>query len=92
MNHMITVLSLDQPTVITHIGYRPLGLFAGCRTQIGSVLVNIFLCMNINAGNFYCREYFLVCQTVIPAQVIKSLTVGKIIFLGIFKDIPYRRR
>ena len=49
-------------------------------------------CMNINAGNFYCREYFLVCQTVIPAQVIKSLTVGKIIFLGIFKDIPYRRR
>ncbi len=44
MNHMITVLSLDQPTVITHIGYRPLGLFAGCRTQIGSVLVNIFLC------------------------------------------------
>ena len=55
MNHMVTVFSLDQSTIVTYIGCRSLSLFAGCRAQICSVLVNIFLRMNINTGDFYCR-------------------------------------
>ena len=54
---MVTILSLDQQTIVTYISCRSLGLFAGCRTQIGSVLMNILLRMNINTGNYWGQLY-----------------------------------
>ncbi len=91
-DHVLTVFSLDQLAIVAYICRRSLCLFAGCRAQICSVLVNVLLRVNINTGNFYRGQYFLMLKTVIPAQVIKSFTIHKIIFLGVFKDIPKRRR
>lgn len=92
MNHMITVFGLDQPAIVTDAGYCSLNLLAGRRTQIRSVLVNFLLRMNINTGNFYCRQYFLMRQSVIPTQVIESFAIHEVIFLGILKNIPDQRR
>ena len=85
---MIACAGLNQPAAIPDTGGRAFGLFAGCGAKICSVFVHAFLRMKIDAGNFNRRQNFFMRQTVIPAQVIKSLSIGEIILPSVFEHIP----
>lgn len=92
MNYMITCIRLQQAAIISDVRNGTLSLLAGSSAEICSIIIHLFLRVNVHAWNFNIRQDILVPEAMIPAQVIETLSICKIILYGIFKHIPNRRR
>ena len=66
VNAVITCIRLNQAAVIAYISHCSFSLLAGSGTEIRSVFMNVFLCVNIYTRNFDIRKDLLVGISVIP--------------------------
>ena len=82
MDHMIAGIRFDEPAVVPDIRYGAFSLLAGCRTEEGPVGSHIFFRVDIKARNLDGTENLFMRVSMIPAQIIESFTIGKIISLG----------